>query len=133
MSPPTSNDSSAWVCWPVDRTPFPSPRHPRGPRPRAAHRPPIRSHLYRPAMAYEVATGYCWPQSTRAGEQVELRASSPGGRAIAVEVARVGGERTVVLSEPRVEVDEHPTPRDASTHGCGWPAALTIDVEPSWR
>ena len=77
-------------------------------------------------------TGWCWPQSVAPGERVALHLSSPGGRPVAVEVARAGRDRTVVVTEPRVEADEHPVPADASSRGCGWPAAVTIDVDPAW-
>src|SRR6476661_2604173 len=84
-------------------------------------------------MAREVVTGYCWPQSAGAGEQVGLHMSSSGGGAVRVEVARIGAQREVVLSADAVEADEHETPRDASSKGCHWPRALTIDVDPAWR
>ena len=84
-------------------------------------------------MGREVVTGYCWPQSVRAGEQVGLHLSSSGGRPVRVEVARVGGRREVVFSADAVAADEHETPKDASSKGCGWPVALTLDVDPTWR
>ena len=84
-------------------------------------------------MAWESATGWCWPQSVTPGEQVALHLSSSGGRPVAVEVARIGRERTLVLREASVEAAEHAVPPDASSRGCGWPAALTIDVGPAWR
>ena len=84
-------------------------------------------------MPWESATGWCWPQSVVPGARVALHLSSAGGRPVAVEVARIGRERTVVLAEPRVEAAEHPVPPDASGRGCGWPAALAIDVDPAWR
>jgi hypothetical protein len=83
-------------------------------------------------MAYETVTGYCWPQSVAPGGQVGLHLSSAGGRSTSVEVARVGAERTVVLSA-QVDAGDHPTPADASRGGCDWPAACTIDVDPAWR
>ena len=43
-------------------------------------------------MQREVVTGYCWPQSVRAGSQVGLHLSSSGGRPVRVEVARVGAQ-----------------------------------------
>ncbi len=49
-------------------------------------------------MGREVVTGYCWPQSAGAGEQVGLHLSSSGGRPVRVEVARVGARREVVLT-----------------------------------
>ena len=84
-------------------------------------------------MPREVVTGYCWPQSVRGGEQVDLHLSSSGGRPVRVEVARLGARREVVFTAGSVAADEQATPQDASAKGCGWPAALTIDVEPGWR
>lgn len=84
-------------------------------------------------MAYETVTGYCWPQSATRGEQVALHLSSPGGRPVSVEVARVGAVRTVMFTDPAVEADHHETPPDASAAGCGWPAAAAIDIDPSWQ
>ena len=37
--------------------------------------------------------------------------------------------REVVFSSDAVAADEHETPTDASSKGCGWPVALTLDVE----
>lgn len=84
-------------------------------------------------MAFETVTGYCWPQSAEAGEQVALHLSSPGGRPVSVEVARVGRDRTVVFADPGIPAEHHETPSDASAKGCGWPAAAAIDIDPSWR
>src|SRR4051794_4066872 len=84
-------------------------------------------------MVREVVMGYCWPQSLVVGEQVGLHMSSSGGRPVRVEVARVGGRREVVFSAAAIAADEHPTPKDAASKGCGWPGALTLDVEPGWR
>jgi hypothetical protein len=84
-------------------------------------------------MAREVVTGYCWPQSAAPGEQVGLHLSSSGGRPVRVEVARVGWRRDVVFRSDAVAADEHETPNDAASNGCGWPVALTLDVDPSWR
>ena len=84
-------------------------------------------------MGREVVTGYCWPQSVDAGEQVGLHMSSSAGRPVRVEVARVGARREVVFSSDAVSADEHETPKEASSKGCGWPAALTLAIDPMWR
>ncbi|MHB8463270.1 MAG: N,N-dimethylformamidase beta subunit family domain-containing protein [Acidimicrobiales bacterium] len=84
-------------------------------------------------MAYETVTGYCWPQSVHGGGTVALHLSSAGARPVSIEVARVGGERTVVFADDAVPADSHPTPTDASSHGCGWPAAVVFDVDRAWR
>ena len=83
-------------------------------------------------MAFETVTGYCWPQSAVAGETVALHVSSPGGRPVAVEVARAGAERIVVFSDT-VPAEHHAAPLDAATNGCNWPAALTLNIDPAWR
>ena len=84
-------------------------------------------------MPRETVTGYCWPQAVGVGEDVGLHLSSSGGRPVAVEIARIGNERTVVRTEAAVPAGEHATPSDASTEGCDWPVALTITVDPAWR
>ena len=50
-----------------------------------------------------------------------------------VEVARVGARRDVVHRDAGVKADEHEVPADASSKGCAWPAARTIEVDPTWR
>src|SRR5690606_1664842 len=98
--------------------------------------PPGRSAFERigsAAMAYETVTGYCWPQSVEGGDVVGLHLSSARGRPVSVEVARVGAERTVVHVERDVPAEDHPTPPDAATAGRGWPAAMALTVDPSWR
>src|SRR3979490_3098886 len=84
-------------------------------------------------MGREVVTGYCWPQSAAAGEKGGLTPSSSGGGPGRVEVARVGARRDVVFSGDAVAADEHETPKDAASKGCGWPVALTLEVDPAWR
>ncbi len=82
-------------------------------------------------MAHETVTGYCWPQSVAPGQLVALHLSSAGGRPVAVEIARVGAERTVVWSDT-VPADDHPTPHDASANGCDWPAAASLVAGDDW-
>jgi hypothetical protein len=84
-------------------------------------------------MGRDVVTGYCWPQSVCPGGQVGLHMSSSSGRPVRVEVARVGARREVVFSSDAVAADEHETPKDASSKGCGWPIALTLDIDQTWR
>ncbi|MCU1369926.1 MAG: hypothetical protein JWO77_1120 [Ilumatobacteraceae bacterium] len=83
-------------------------------------------------MGFETVTGYCWPQSQVGGGAVGLHLSSPGGRDVAVEVARCGWRREVVWSDT-VPSDFHATPHGAAQDGCGWPAAIVLDVDPDWR
>jgi hypothetical protein len=39
----------------------------------------------------------------------------------------------VVFHDDAVPANSHATPPDAHSHGCGWPVALVIDVDPAWR
>src|SRR5206468_10055501 len=84
-------------------------------------------------MGRETVTGYCWPQSVAQGGRVDLHLSSSGGRPVRIEVARVGGRREVVFADDAVSADEHEVPKDASSRGCTWPVALTLEVDPEWR
>jgi len=84
-------------------------------------------------MAFATVTGYCWPQSVVGGGWVSVHLSSAGERPVSIEVARVGAERTVVFTDDHVPAGDHATPADASSAGCGWPAACTIDIDPAWR
>ena len=86
-------------------------------------------------MARPGVVGYCWPQSAEAGDTVgiHLSAQASDGADVraSVEIARIGLHRTVVHTAD-LAVPAHPTPANASTEGCGWPAATTIRVDPSW-
>src|SRR5476649_2397362 len=83
-------------------------------------------------MSREVVRGYCWPQSVCTGGQIGLHMSSSAGRPVRVEVARIGVRRDVVFSSDAIATGEHETPSDASSNGCGWPVALSLDVDPTW-
>ncbi len=83
-------------------------------------------------MAFESVTGYCWPQSIASGGTVALHLSSPGGRDVHVEIARVGYRREVVWADT-VPTGDHPNPLDAFSHGCNWPAAVAVTAADEWR
>jgi len=83
-------------------------------------------------MVRATVTGYCWPQSVEAGDEVGLHLSSTDGYPVAIEVARIGQHRTVVFSEAELEVGDHPLPAEAATEGCDWPAARRLTVDPAW-
>ncbi|MBI1918542.1 MAG: hypothetical protein HYS12_27940 [Planctomycetes bacterium] len=66
------------------------------------------------------------------GEQVGLHVSTSAAR-FRVEVARVGAKREVVFSKDGVSGGKQSVPANASSHGCGWPAALKIPIAKDWR
>lgn len=76
--------------------------------------------------------GYASPTSVRAGEHVRLHISTSAPE-YSVEVARVGLEREIVWAREGLTGARHPVPELASTHGCGWPASVTVAVPREWR
>ncbi len=87
-------------------------------------------------MARAQVSGWCWPQSVEPGGAVSLHLSATatdggGDRDVEVVVTRVGAEREV-RHTATVAVGDHPVPADASTEGCRWPAAATIEVGDDW-
>jgi N,N-dimethylformamidase beta subunit-like protein len=75
--------------------------------------------------------GYADRQSYRAGDSVEVRCSSRVPT-VTASVVRVGRERVEVWRRDGIRVGDHPTPDDASSSGCGWPVAFSIEVDPAW-
>jgi len=69
--------------------------------------------------------------STRPGERVALHASAEHGPC-ALEIARIGAGREVVLAQTNIAIANHPIPEHADRDGCGWPAALEIEVGADW-
>ncbi len=74
---------------------------------------------------------YCWPTSAARGEHVALHVWTDAP-SFDVDVAREGASREPVWRAEGVRGASHETPPDASSNGCGWPAALEIPVG-DWR
>ena len=77
-------------------------------------------------------SGYCWPQSARAGETVTLFVSTAASH-YDLRVVRQGAEDEEVLHWAALPGIHHSVPDDVSTAGCGWPASGEITIEESWR
>jgi hypothetical protein len=69
--------------------------------------------------------------SYEAGDRVGLRVSTSASK-YSVEVARVGMKREVVFTKDGLPGTTHPVPKDAASHGCRWPAELSISVAKAW-
>ena len=63
--------------------------------------------------------GYTGEVSYKPGDRVGLHVSTTA-RTFAVEIARVGARREVVLSTNGIPGQEYPVPENASAQGCGW-------------
>ena len=78
------------------------------------------------------AEGYCTPLSVAAGNVVRLRAASRAPT-ISVEVVRWGGDGRPVWAIDGVDAADHPVPDRAWETGCGWPVAVDIATDTTWR
>jgi hypothetical protein len=76
--------------------------------------------------------GYAGRVSLRPGEELALHVST-SAPAFAVEIARIGAKREVVLAKEGVAGSEAPIPEQASASGCGWPVALRLPVPAEWK
>jgi len=69
--------------------------------------------------------------SVRPGERFALHASAGAGPC-SLEIGRIGAGRDVVLRREGLAVGDHPVPEHADRDGCGWPAALDVEVGADW-
>jgi hypothetical protein len=71
----------------------------------------------------DVVTLHCGATVARPSGRV---APAPGPMAVAVELARLGGRREVVLRRDALVAANHPIPDDAAARGARWPATFTF-------
>jgi hypothetical protein len=76
--------------------------------------------------------GYAGKVSYKPGESLTLHVSTSATK-FAVEIARLGATKEVVLTKADVAGLESPIPENASSHGCGWPALFTLPIPDHWR
>ena len=82
---------------------------------------------------YDDIEGYCGKLSYRGGETVEVHVSTRA-EAYEVTVERWGAERAVVWRSPvPIPGVLHEVPDDADANGCGWPVAVHIPTDATWR
>ncbi len=82
-----------------------------------------------PALFVE---GYAGRPSYAPSEELTLHVSC-GAKSFSVEIARLGAKRDTVWTSASVEGKEYPIPENASSHGCRWPAAVTLKIPMDWR
>src|SRR5262249_22471125 len=92
----------------------------------------IRYTLPAPPRPRAVIEGYTDQLSYQAGDTVRFHVSCAQPR-FSIEIARLGAERKVVQRLTDLPGKEHPIPANASSHGCGWPAAVEIKVPAEWK
>jgi hypothetical protein len=92
----------------------------------------IRYTLPGPPRPRAVIEGYTDQLSYQAGDTVRFHVSCAHPK-FSIEIARLGAERKVVQRSTDLPGKEHPIPANASSHGCGWPAAFEIKVPAEWK
>ncbi len=80
----------------------------------------------------ESSPPWCYPNvvSARPGDEVALHTSA-GGRC-ELFVRRLGATNHDVLHLRDLDLENHPTPDDADTNGCGWPVGVRFEIG-DWR
>lgn len=81
---------------------------------------------------HDAIEGYCSELSYVAGEVVELRVSTRANF-FDIQVERWGALREVVWAGAGHDGQLYEPPVDADSKGCGWPVAVEIPVDASWR
>ncbi len=76
--------------------------------------------------------GYTDRLSYQAGEPVEFHVSTTSPR-YSMEIARLGPETKVVLTQSNLPGASHPIPENASTDGCKWPVSHRLTVPGEWK
>lgn len=84
------------------------------------------------AAAKPFIHGYVGKRSYVAGENVTFHLST-NTKKVDFEIVRLGAKPEVVFSQKGIPADEHPVPKNASSHGCDWPAPLGITIPKKWR
>src|SRR6476661_10967836 len=74
---------------------------------------------------------YAGPISCEQGETVDLFVSTSANQ-YAIEVARLGAQRTIVYERSGITGARHEAPADASYNGCRWPKSTTIPTKADW-
>ena len=81
---------------------------------------------------YDAVEGYCGALSYAPGESMTLHVSS-SVYLYDVSISRWGVEHEPVWSDRDIPGVEQVLPADADANGCGWPVALTVPVDETWR
>ena len=75
--------------------------------------------------------GYSGKVSYVAGEAASFHVSTTAAT-FAMEITRLGGTNVTVWKTNGVTGAQHPVPENASSHGCDWPATLTLRIPAEW-
>ncbi|MDG2400132.1 MAG: hypothetical protein P8M04_06140 [Akkermansiaceae bacterium] len=82
--------------------------------------------------AWSKVEGYTGQVSYSPGEKLTLHVSTTSST-FSAEISRLGAKSESVLKKATIPGASHPTPENASSHGCAWPVALTISIPADWK
>lgn len=77
------------------------------------------------------AEGYTGEMSYAAGDTIEFHVST-SARHFNLEIARIGSAIKSVFSASALPGEAYDIPENASSHGCGWPVAYSMEVPHDW-
>ncbi len=89
---------------------------------------PISLHAKSPASI----AGYTGHVSYAPGDSVTLHVST-SAPSFSAEFTRLGAERISVWKNETIPGKTHPIPENASSHGCDWPASITVPIPADWK
>jgi hypothetical protein len=75
---------------------------------------------------------YAGKVSYKPGEDLTLHVSTSAAK-YALEIARLGAKREVVLAKKDIDGAVHKVPENASSHGCEWPVSFSFKLPPTWQ
>lgn len=75
--------------------------------------------------------GYPGKRSYLPGDEVTFHLSSNLSN-VDIEIARIGAQSRAVFTKEGIPIREQPVPKNASSHGCDWPDALTVKIPDAW-
>ncbi|MGK0186599.1 MAG: hypothetical protein ACI9R3_002382 [Verrucomicrobiales bacterium] len=76
--------------------------------------------------------GYTGEVSHWPGEELTLHVST-NAPTFSAEIARLGAGSVTVWKKESILGKAHPVPDNASSHGCGWPTAITVPIPADWK
>ncbi len=81
---------------------------------------------------HDAIEAYCGRLSHHQGDVVDFHVSTTAA-SYDVKIERWGADRDVVWESTNLPGDYYPAPPDADSDGCGWPIAIQVPVESSWK
>ena len=76
-------------------------------------------------------SAYCWPQSAKPGETIDVMVSSDHG-SCTLEIVRLGAQAQVIETHALSDLAIQPIPEDVGHNGCDWKPTVQITLQDEW-